>query len=285
MNKPRRAYSGGPIPERADLTHYNYMNNRSNGRSQAGKGGLLAGFFFLLAAFMLMAGCTAHTDLQGQRDPKELYDKAMESYLAEHYDVAEQSFKRLMEDYPLSPYSVESQIMIADLCYATERYDDAGSYYTNFIALHPEHPKAAYALFQKGMSHFKEILSIDRDQTATKKALFAFEDLLASYPGCAYAPKAEELISFLRRRLAEREIYIAKFYFNSSNYKGALARLRDVLKNYPEVGLSDETLYYIGESYIRLGEQRLAEDAFTTLISDYPDSPYVKGARTRLKGS
>ena len=145
-----------------------------------------------------------------------------------------------------------------------------------------QRPRAAYALFQKGMSHFKNILSIDRDQTSTNKALFAFEDLVVSYPDSPYREKADELISFLRKRLAEREFYVANFYYKKSNYDGALARFADLLRTYPDAGLTEKTLYYMGEAYRHMGERDMAEEAYSTLISNFPDSGYTDDARSRL---
>ncbi|MDO8427238.1 MAG: outer membrane protein assembly factor BamD [Deltaproteobacteria bacterium] len=259
------------------------INRKNIGQSFSGGLPLWKALALFLA--FTIAGCAGVKDMQGKRDPKELYDKAMTHYLGQMYNEAESGFKTLMEEHPLSPYSVEAQLMLGDVCYASEKYEDASSYYTNFVALHPTHQKAPYALFQKGMSHFRDVLTIDRDQTSTRKALFAFEDLAAAYPGSAYHSKAKELIGFLKKRLAEREFYVARFYFKDKNYKGALARFRDILKNYPEAGFNDSALYYIGESYERLGEKNLANDAFSTLISNFPDSPYVKEVRTKLKES
>lgn len=241
---------------------------------------------FLLAAFMavgLLYGCGHNPPAKETRPPDEIYESGMQAYHDQKFEQAEKEFKTLMEEYPLSPYSLEAQLLIGDVCYASDKYDEAASYYTNFVAMHPGHPRASYALFQKGMSFFKDILTVDRDQTATRKSLFAFEDLIKGYPESPYVGKSGELIGFLRRRLAERELYVGRFYFKNKNYKGALARFRDILKNYQDAGLADETLYYIGESYVRLGEVKLARDAFTTLIKNFPDSPFAGNAKDKLK--
>lgn len=247
--------------------------------------GLLPFAFLCFITLLAISGCAATQELQGARDPKELYDKGTLAYQGQRYEEAETAFKTLLNEHPLSRYSVEAQISLADVYYVQEKYEDAVSYYTNFAALHPTHPKAAYSMFQKGMCHFKEVLSIDRDQSATRKALFAFEDLRLAYPGSSYTTKAIELTGFLKKRLAEREFYVARFYYKNKNYKGALSRFRDLLKNYPEAGFTDTALYYIGESYMKLGEKKLADDAFSTIISNFPESPYVKGAIDRLKES
>jgi outer membrane protein assembly factor BamD len=242
--------------------------------------------FSLFLVFAGILGCSsAVQEMRVKTAPDELYNNANSAYMEERFEDAERGFKAVMEEHPLSPFAVEAQLMLGDLYYAMERYEEAGSYYTTFSSLHPGHPRAAYALFQKGMSIFKDVLSADRDQTATKKALFAFEDLLRAHPDTIYTQKAKELRSFLKARLAERELYIARFYFKNKNYKAALTRLRDILRDYPEAGFSEEALYFIGESYARLGESELAKDAFSTLVANYPQGAFAKDARERLKGS
>jgi outer membrane protein assembly factor BamD len=134
------------------------------------------------------------------------------------------------------------------------------------------------------MSYFKELLTIDRDQTTTKKVLFAFEDFIKTYPENPYSAKAEELCFFLKKRLAESEFYVGKFYFKSKKYKGALSRFVIILRDYPDVGLADKALYYIGECYSSLGEEELARDAFSTLVTEYPESPFAAIASNRLMG-
>lgn len=238
-----------------------------------------------IAAFAMLAGCATSTGgVVSGRSAAEMYEIAVAQQTAGKYERAEAELKRLMEDFPLSAYAVEAQLLLGDLYYSTERYEDAGSYYTNFVAMHPSHPRAPYALFQKGMSYLKDILTIDRDQTTTRKALFAFEDLVADYPDCEYIDRTGELIAFLKNRLAEREFYVARFYYKKKNYEGALGRLRDLLKKYPAAGFTEESLYYMGESYYRLGEAGLAREAYSTLIENFPESSFAADARTRLDG-
>lgn len=229
-----------------------------------------------------VSGCATAPEVY-KRDAAELYNTGLQAYLGDRLEEADKSFRTLLEDHPMSPYSTEAELLLGDVSYAMGNYEDASAYYSNFIALRPAHAKASYALFQKGMSHMKEVLALDRDQTSTRKALFAFEDLLAAYPDSPYAERSGEFIAFLRGRLAEREFYIANFYFKKKNYKGSLGRLRDILSEYPDAGITDKALYYIGESYLKLGENGLAEDAFSTLLKNYPESPYARNARNRMR--
>ncbi|HLE08664.1 MAG TPA: outer membrane protein assembly factor BamD [Thermodesulfobacteriota bacterium] len=241
-------------------------------------------FFAFLLPLIIFTGCSSTSKLvKGEQLGVEVsYLKGMDSYEHGMYEEAEAAFKRIVEDYSLSPYAVDARLMLADVYYAEEKYDDAGAQYTTFYTFHPSHPKAPYALFQKGMGHLKEVLSIDRDQGSTRKALFAFEDLMGNYPDSPYSRKAREMIVFLKGRLAQRELYVGGFYFKMKNYKGALSRFGSVLKDYSDTEVVDEALYYIGESYIMLGERKRAKDAFSTLVEEYPGSPYTAAAKNRL---
>lgn len=238
---------------------------------------------FLLILFTILTGCAAtQEEIAKNNDPASLYREGEALYNDADYSEAINKFKKIMEDYSLSPFAVEAELLLADAYYSSTKYSDAASYYINFISLHPNHPKTAYAMFQKGMSYFREVSTIDRDQASTQKALLAFNDVISFYSSSIYADKAKEMTVFLKRRLADREFYIGNFYFKDKKYKGALARFAEILKKYPDTGLSDKALYYIGQSYIGLGEKDLARDTFSALIANFPDSSFAIDAKSWL---
>ena len=233
---------------------------------------------FLL--FTVLSGCAAtQEEIAKNNDPALLYREGVSLYNDGDYNEAIDKFKQVMEGYPISPFAVDAELLLSDAYYSSAQYSDAASYYVNFVSLHPNHPKTAYALFQKGMSYFREVSTIDRDQVSTQKALLAFNDVISFYSSSIYADKAKEMAVFLKRRLADREFYIGNFYFKDKKYKGALARFAEILKKYPDTGLSDKVLYYIGKSYIELGEKDLARDAFSTLITNFPYSSFVQDVK------
>ncbi|MEE9614972.1 MAG: outer membrane protein assembly factor BamD [Thermodesulfobacteriota bacterium] len=245
------------------------------------KGILRVAAVTVLLPFFL-ASCFKEVVPEVDLSAEELYSKGMAAY---HNGLSSESgayFKRVMDEHPLDRYAVDSQLMLGELHYKMANYEDAAAYYTTFVSMHPGHIKAPYAFFQKGMSHFKLVLASDRDQIETEKALFAFEDFVKSYPDSPYMGKAGELMVFLKRRLAESEFKVGKFYFKMKSYRGALARFMLVLKDYPDVGFTDETLYYVGRSYALLGEEGLATETFTTLVKEFPESPFARKAKKKF---
>jgi outer membrane protein assembly factor BamD len=250
-----------------------------------GRGSVIKAPFLLLFVLLILVGCASRNNKsQKTGSAEELFTDAVEAFQMVLYDDAEELFKAVIDNHPLSDYAFEAQLMLADIYYTKEEYEDAASYYASFVRLHPGHKKASYALFQKGMSHFNLMLTLDRDQTATRKALFGFQDLQAFYPESTYMGKSGQMITFLRRRLAEREFYVGSFYFKDKNYRGALSRFSVILKDYPECDLIDKTLFFIARSYEKLGEEELARETYQTLVSRYPESPYCKDIKDGVLG-
>lgn len=240
-------------------------------------------FLFLFAAILLLASSCASSEKKSKVAPAdELYGKALNFYLKGFYESSETELLTLLNEHPLSSYAKEAQLLLANNYYESEKYDEAASYYATFHAIHPSHSKASYALFQKAMSHFKQVLTADRDQSETKKALFAFEDFLNVYPSGLYTARAVELIGFLNDRLAQNEFYVGKFYYKDENFEGALFRFGELIRLYPKAKVIDKTLYFVGKSYLELGEDDLAKETFENLINAFPESPYAGDAKTEL---
>jgi outer membrane protein assembly factor BamD len=94
------------------------------------------------------------------------------------------------------------------------------------------------------MAYYNQMLSMDRDQTFTRKALSSFEYLVANYPQSFFTEKAQEKIGICRDRLAAHESYIAGYYYGKRNYLGAAHRLEDLLDQFPKMPEEDKTLSF-----------------------------------------
>mgnify|MGYP001766010390 CR=1 FL=1 len=184
--------------------------------------------------------------------PEGLYQKGAREYQEGRYKKAIESFQRVKERYPLHPMAIMAELGIADSHYSDKEYAEAEIAYGDFINLHPTNENLPYAMYQLGMCHFNQIGSIDRDQTETIKAKKEFEKLVARYPDSKFALLAEQNILACRKKLAEKEFYVANFYFKMKKYKAALHRFEEIAKNYAGVGLDYKVDYFIGEAKKRL---------------------------------
>ncbi|MFH2012157.1 MAG: outer membrane protein assembly factor BamD [Pseudomonadota bacterium] len=210
------------------------------------------------------------------------FNQAFFYYEDGKYKKAREAFEELRDNYPLSKYAIVAELRIADSYYQNKEYGEAILHYEDFRKLHPTSPVTPYVIYQTGMSYFKQILSIDRDQTVTENAIKQFEYLVSRYPSTDYASSARKNIKICKEKLAQHEFYVGHLYFKREKYEAALSRFNGILENFPKSGIIDEVYFYIGESYLSLKEKEKAKTAFNHLVENFPKSEYYNKAQKLL---
>lgn len=212
--------------------------------------------------------------------------KAGQSYIKKDPEKALLYFRQVIDSFPKSFYAQRAKLAIADSYF--QKKDEgsmilAASEYREFIALYPYSPSASYAQYQIGMTSFKNALQPGRDQAKTTQALAEFKKVVANYPLSEEAKLAQEKISECEERLATQDFLIAVFYYKSSALKASTGRLAEILTNYPSFTRMDEVYFYLADSYYKWGKRSESVPYFTKLVSDYPNSKFVKKAQERLR--
>jgi outer membrane protein assembly factor BamD len=212
--------------------------------------------------------------------------KAGQSYIKKDPEKALLYFRQVIDSFPKSFYAQRAKLAIADSYF--QKKDEgsmilAASEYREFIALYPYSPSASYAQYQIGMCSFKNALKPGRDQTKTTQALAEFKRVVTNYPQSEEAKLAQEKIAECEDRLATQEFMIAVFYYKSSAPKASTRRLTEILTNYPTFGRMDEVYFYLADSYYKWRKISESVPYFTKLVSDYPNSKFVKKAQERLR--
>jgi len=214
----------------------------------------------LLLLMLLLTGCGRSWWPFGKRvdmaraTPDGLYQQGLAYYEGRDYKRAVEVFQRVRELYPLSDLALMAEIGIGDAYYSGGEYIEAGLSYQEFIDLHPTNENLPYVMYQVGMSHYRQIDTVDRDMTEATRALRAFERLVTRFPDSRFAVLAEKMIRDCKKNLAEKEFYVGEFYFNIKQYQAALRRFEKVRQEYPNVGLDFMVNRYIQETRQRLTE-------------------------------
>lgn len=196
---------------------------------------------------------------------------------------ARRYFEQLLEQYPDSDLKAQAQFKIAEALYREENYLEAQFEYQKFLELYPLNALASRAQFQVAMCSLQRVQTFDRTQVQTKEALAAFRQFRSRYPQDALMPEVEEHIHFLRQRLAEHEIAIARFYYRKQAYHAAIGRFLNLIQVYPDTPAIDEALYLLAASYRAEENYRKAQGVLQTLVERFPASPYGAQARTQLR--
>ena len=235
---------------------------------------------------LLLGGCLWRKKRWGEEGipAAALYEKGLALYKKKKYSRALEVFNELKGTFPgEDPYYTWAELKVADCHFFKKEYTEAIELYEEFKKFHPFDGEIPYVIFQIGLSYFKQMKSKDRDQGATRKALSNFELLIANYPPSVFTEKSREKVKICRGRLAENELYIAKFHYKRKKYQGAKARLETMVGSYPEVDTLDEVLFYLGKSHQKLEEMDVAARVFAELVHRYPDSKFSDKAKGELR--
>ena len=200
-------------------------------------------FSWLLASFFLalcVSGCAWWGKKEQATTPQAMYEDAMRLFQKKKYERAAEAFKKFKEEFPLSELTPMVELRTADAYFFDKNYSEAIVLYEEFKKLHPLHPEIPYSIGQLGMCHFKQMHTLDRDQTETEKAIEQFRYLIENFPQSPHVPEAKAKMKICQKQLADHEFYVAKFYLRMKKYKGALARFEVILQKFPESGLDEK---------------------------------------------
>ncbi|TDP77687.1 Beta-barrel assembly machine subunit BamD [Bradymonas sediminis] len=250
----------------------------------------------LLGGVAVGSGCASDSGASAQ--PRTFADAAERLYQAAQTDLkkgntleAISQFNALRNTFPYSKYAPLAELGIGDAYFAQESYATAVQQYRSFVQLHPSHAKVAYAQWRVADAFYQLMPedwwllppAYERNLRKTEDAVRELDRFAKAYPQSEYAAEANKRLGIARRRLADHELYVAKFYFERDNPKAAGMRLRYLLKNYSGLGLDPQALFLLARSYIELGELPRAQTALNDLIKYHPNSDLAGKARDYLR--
>jgi len=195
------------------------------------------------------------------------------------YQGAIDRFQDVIDNYPYSDYAVLSELRIADAFYDQKLYDEALSYYRDFAELHPDHQKVPYAMFRAAQCHYEQSSKPNRDQSATRAALKQLSAVMKRYPYSPEAAQAETMWKELRTRLGTSVLEIGDFYLGHKEFQSAASRYREVLDDYPGLGMDAQALYKLGVCYTNMNREDDANGIFEVILENYPGSEVAAAAQ------
>lgn len=194
--------------------------------------------------FFSFAGCSwfNEPDREMEKSAQTLVNEGTSDYREGNYRDAIHSFTTLRDWYPFSKYAILAELKIADSHYKLESYEEAIPAYKEFENLHPRNEAIPFVIYRIGMCWYKEIRSVDKDQTPAAKAMAEFQRLIDRFPQDPLSVKAAKKIKRCKESLAGHEAYVADYYLKTKQYKAALKRYESIFAVYPETQFGKKAL-------------------------------------------
>ncbi len=235
----------------------------------------------ILALLLVTAGCGGRATHK-KKDPfagmsaQQVYDLGMKQYRKKKYAKARDTLQAALSREGSTPAMIANvHLALADSFF----YDggllnlaEAQSRYTNFLTFYPNHERADYAQYQLGLCYLRQAANPDRDQAQTRKALSELLKVSSAYPNSEFVLPAAHKADEARELLAEHDYRIGYFYFKRKDYRGAVARLKDILDEYPAYSRKADVYLTLGRSLIALERQDEGALYLHKLVAEFPGS-------------
>ena len=193
---------------------------------------LVVGFFLLSAG-----GCgwfSSSTKEEPEQSADALIQDGLDAYQLKKYERATEAFQKLKDRFPYSQYAVLAELKLADSYYLNKDYELAATSYKEFEKMHPTNEVIAYVVFMQGMSYFKQMPTIDRDQSKALLAVQEFDRFIKGHPQSEYVTQAKINREEAQKNVVAHEFYIGEFYLKKRDYRAALGRFEGIINQYPQ---------------------------------------------------
>lgn len=225
---------------------------------------------------------------------RELFVVATREIRKKNYDVGRLLFQTIITTYPDSPYLPMSKLAVGDSFYlegSTSSLIQAIGAYQEWLTFFPTHPLSCRVILKIGEAEMRQVGLPDRDATRAKRAETRLKALLQQCKDKEpqIASEAETRLKEIQDNLGLHNLLIANYYYTLSvdqkkgGLKGAQSRFREILDKYPNFDFMDEVLYKLAVTYLVEEETDQAARYFQRIVSDYPNSEYVKKSTEQLE--
>jgi outer membrane assembly lipoprotein YfiO len=230
---------------------------------------------------LFLSGCGKRSKLAEHLDFNELQKEVFSSLDAHDKQRATVCLEQLVTKHADHKDIARYKIMLADLYYDAQRYEECYELYAHFAQMFPSDTKAEYAHYRKILSKFHQTLGYDRDITLTAETLRLCTEYKENLRYLVYRKEIDDIQRTCNRKLIDHEVYVYNFYLRQGKLKSAEKRL-DYLREHcagKEKNFEAQLLYLEGKLAHKRGESTIVQEKVTQLATRYTDSTFTKMAR------
>jgi outer membrane protein assembly factor BamD len=251
----------------------------------------LLGAVFLVS-LALLSGCQSRTTKNAKRlNAEQLYVAAHRAMVSNDYAAAIKQYEALTSRFPFTNSAKQARIDLIYVYYRKGEKETAVDAADQFLRENPTHPRIDYAWYMKGLIYFERtpyaverFFGVDmakRPPSDAIKSINAFSTVVTQYPNSEYAHDALKRMTYLRNRLAEYEVNVARWYVKRGAYIAAARRAEGVVEQYDGAPAEQPALAILLYCDQRLGYNELAANVQRVYDYNYPAQTIAANERGR----
>jgi outer membrane protein assembly factor BamD len=225
------------------------------------------------------AACGGRGPMLHELGPQELFERGEREFEARRWDEAIRVFERVVTVHPGHPRIEEAHFLLAESHFNKREFSTAAAEYTRLATAFPRSRWAAEARFKACESYYRLSPNVQLDQQYTKAAVEHCESMIRVFPDSEYAARAQEMLTELREKLAEKVLIGGEFYFRRRAFDSAIMYFEEVVADHAGTAAAPRALLRLVQAYDRIGYDEEARDARERLLREYPDTEAARAAR------
>ncbi len=239
------------------------------------RGAILSG-----AALALLLGACASKGPQIYQLPSDpLYELAMQKLDERKWGDAIKALDQFTGRFPGDPRNEEARFQLARAHFEKKDFITAAAEMVRLASDYPTGRYADEARFKTCESYYLLSPKPQLDQEYTRAAIDHCDALIVSYPNSEFSPRAEELITDLRQKLARKAFLNGDYYYKRKAYDSAILYYEGLLRDYSTSDSAPRALLRLVQIYQRLRYAEEMEAARDLLLTNFPDSAEAREAR------
>ena len=214
-----------------------------------------------------------------------LFERATEQLADRKWFAAREYFRRLVDGFPQSAHREDAKLGIGDTYIGEDSIESnilAINEFREFLTFFPVSRRADYAQYKIGLAYSRQMLSPQRDQTATKDAIKELELFMQRYPDSPLRTEVAVLERAAKDRLSQSEYEIGYFYARFNVCVGAVDRFRAILVNDPAFSNRDGVYFQMAECLLKMGSPAEALPWYERLTTEFEKSEFLERAKKRV---
>jgi outer membrane protein assembly factor BamD len=240
--------------------------------------GLLALLFIAFGAGL--TACKTKDGADGpMTDPAVVYERANRALRQSDYPLAIRIYEALMARYPFAAESRQARLDVIYAYYRAGESESAIDAADTFIRENPTHPRIDYAWYLKGLTDFERMpnflerwFRVDLNQrppTEARRSFSSFLTVVEQFPTSDYAHDSRRRMVYLRNRLADYGLAVAKYYIDRGAYVAAAQRAKTAVEEFDGSPAVQEALEIMILCYDRMELKELAQQTRTMYRANF----------------
>ena len=240
--------------------------------------GLLA--LIVITLGTAVTGCKSREGRDGpMTDPAQVYQRAKRASNQGDFPFAIRIYEALMARYPFAEESRQARLDVIYAYYRAGESDSAIDAADTFIRENPTHARIDYAWYLKGLTDFERMPNFlerwfrvdlnERPPTQARRSFTSFATVVEQFPNSEYAHDARRRMVYLRNRLADYEIAVARYYVDRGAYVAAAQRAKTAIEEYDGSPAVRQALELLVICYEKMDLKELAAQTRAVYRANY----------------